>query len=115
MVGRIARFTGLPGQFQDQCRRKSDTCRLAIETSTKVTEWSASHPTNGADGVIQSQTDTVRITAGTLTPTASYTIDVDNAGTIMSIGTGGSNGQALDFNDLLSTIGEGRHDRSIFA
>ena len=63
------------------------------------------HLTNGAHGVIQSQTDTVRITAGTLTPTASYTIDVDNAGTIMSIGTGGSNGQALDFNDLLSTNG----------
>jgi flagellar basal body rod protein FlgF len=73
--------------------------------ATNLSNITSFHLTNGADGVIQSQTDTVRITAGTLTLTASYTIEVDNAGTIMSTGTGGSNGQALDFNDLLSTNG----------
>ena len=46
MVGRIALFSGLPGQFHDQCRRKSDACRLATETSTKVAEWSASRLMN---------------------------------------------------------------------
>jgi len=57
-------------------------------------------------GVIQSQGDAVRITAGTLTATAAYTIDVDNSGTIQSTGaTGSNNGQAIDFNDLVSTTG----------
>jgi autotransporter-associated beta strand protein len=62
--------------------------------------------TNNADGVIQSQGDAVRITADTLTATAAYTVNVDNAGTIQSTGTtGDSNGQAIDFKDLVSTVG----------
>ncbi len=61
--------------------------------------------TNGADGVVQSQGDAVRITASTLTTNAAYTVTVDNAGTIQSTGTGSNNGQALDFNDLVSTNG----------
>ena len=36
--------------------------------------------TNNAEGVIQSQGDAVRITADTLTATAAYTVNVDNAG-----------------------------------
>jgi len=64
------------------------------------------HLTNNADGTIQSQGDAVRITATTLTATAAYTVDVDNAGVIQSTGTTGStNGQAIDFKDLVSTNG----------
>jgi RTX calcium-binding nonapeptide repeat (4 copies) len=57
--------------------------------------------TNNADAMIQSQGDTVRISAGTVD--GNYSID--NSGTIQSTGTGGSNGQAVDFNDLSSTLG----------
>ena len=61
---------------------------------------------NNSDGTIQSEGDTVRITASTLTTTAAYTVSVDNAGLIQSTGTTGStNGQAIDFNDLVSTAG----------
>ncbi|PZA10299.1 hypothetical protein DNX69_13000 [Rhodopseudomonas palustris] len=51
---------------------------------------------NTATGTIQSQDDAIRATAGTLATTGSFTID--NAGTIVSTGTG----QAIDFNDLTS-------------
>ena len=61
--------------------------------------------TNDAGATIQGLTDAVRITAGTLSPTATGTFVIDNAGTIESIGTGGSNGQALDLNDLVSPLG----------
>ncbi|HSS86120.1 MAG TPA: autotransporter-associated beta strand repeat-containing protein, partial [Reyranella sp.] len=61
---------------------------------------------NHENGIIQSQGDTVRITASTLSPTAAYTVTVDNAGTLQSTGaTGSNNGQAIDFNDLVSTSG----------
>jgi hypothetical protein len=61
---------------------------------------------NEQHGVIQSQGDAVRITASTLTTTATYTVTVDNAGTIQSTGTtGATNGQAIDFTDLVSTNG----------
>ena len=57
-------------------------------------------------GNIQSQGDAVRITASTLTATAAYDVDVDNAGTIRSTGaTGSNNGQAIDFSDLVSAAG----------
>ncbi len=62
--------------------------------------------TNGADGTIQSQGDAVRITATTLDTAAVGTFVVDNAGTIKSIGVGGSNGQAIDFKDLVSPLGQ---------
>ena len=60
---------------------------------------------NHQGGTIQSQGDTVRITATTLSgnPTGSFTID--NSGTIKSTGTGANNGQAIDFNDLVSANG----------
>ena len=61
--------------------------------------------TNDAGATIRGLTDAVRITAGTLSPTATGTFVIDNAGTIESIGTGGSNGQALDLNDLVSPLG----------
>ncbi|MFK4511416.1 hypothetical protein LPJ38_05850 [Bradyrhizobium daqingense] len=61
--------------------------------------------TNGQHGVIQSQGDAVRITASTLTASATYSVTVDNAGTIQSTGTGASNGQAIDFTDLVSASG----------
>jgi hypothetical protein len=61
--------------------------------------------TNGVDGVIQSQGDAVRITASTLPTNAVGNFSIDNAGTIKSTGVGGSNGQAIDFNDLVSTSG----------
>jgi hypothetical protein len=57
------------------------------------------------NGTIQSLGDTVRITAGTLSPTATGTFVIDNAGIIKSTGTGGNNGQAIDFNDLASPLG----------
>ncbi|WBL79302.1 hypothetical protein I3J27_02420 [Bradyrhizobium xenonodulans] len=60
---------------------------------------------NAQHGVIQSQGDAVRITAATLTTSATYSIIVDNSGTIQSTGTGASNGQAIDFTDLVSTSG----------
>lgn len=60
---------------------------------------------NDQHGVIQSQGDAVRITATTLTATATYTVSVDNAGTIQTTGSGSSNGQAIDFTDLVSTSG----------
>lgn len=52
-------------------------------------------------GTIQSQEDAVRISAATVD--GNYSID--NFGTIQSTGTGDSNGQAVDFNDLSSALG----------
>lgn len=51
---------------------------------------------NNAGGVIQSQDDTIRVTATTLPTTGTFT--VDNAGTIVST----VSGQAIDFNDISS-------------
>ncbi|MBR0697046.1 calcium-binding protein [Bradyrhizobium lablabi] len=61
--------------------------------------------TNQQHGVIQSQADTVRITASTLPLNAAYVVTLDNSGTIQSTGTGASNGQAIDFADLVSATG----------
>ena len=60
---------------------------------------------NHQGGTIQSQGDTVRITATTLTGNPAGTFTLDNAGTIKSTGIGGNNGQAIDFNDLVSANG----------
>jgi Ca2+-binding RTX toxin-like protein len=60
---------------------------------------------NHQGGTIQSQGDTVRITATTLTGNPAGSFALDNAGTIQSTGVGGNNGQAIDFNDLVSTNG----------
>jgi Ca2+-binding RTX toxin-like protein len=61
--------------------------------------------TNNDGGTIQSTGDAVRITATTLSTTATGTFAIDNAGTIQSTGTGANNGQAIDFNDLVSPLG----------
>lgn len=62
--------------------------------------------TNQQHGVIQSQGDAVRLTASALPLNATYVVTVDNAGTIQSTGnTGSTNGQAIDFTDLVSTSG----------
>ncbi|AMN43158.1 beta strand repeat-containing protein [Rhodoplanes sp. Z2-YC6860] len=61
---------------------------------------------NHLGGTVQSQGDAVRISASTLTGNPSGTFTVDNAGTIQSTGVGGNNGQAIDFNDLVSTNGK---------
>jgi hypothetical protein len=60
---------------------------------------------NHSDGTIQSQGDAVRITATTLSTTATGAFSIDNAGLIQSTGTGANNGQAIDFNDLVSSNG----------
>jgi RTX calcium-binding nonapeptide repeat (4 copies) len=73
--------------------------------TTNLTNISSFELTNNAGGTIQGLTDAVRITAATLSPTATGTFTIDNAGTIKSIGTGANNGQAIDFNDLTSPLG----------
>lgn len=73
--------------------------------TTNLTNITSFHLTNNEGATIQGLTDAVRITAGTLSPTSTATFVVDNAGTIKSVGTGDSNGQALDFNDLVSPLG----------
>jgi uncharacterized protein with beta-barrel porin domain len=60
---------------------------------------------NNAGATIQSAGDAVRITATTLALTATGTFSLDNAGTIRSTGVGANNGQAIDFNDLVSPLG----------
>jgi uncharacterized protein with beta-barrel porin domain len=59
---------------------------------------------NNAGGTIQSAGDAVRITASSLPLTATGTFLLDNAGTIQSTGVGANNGQAIDFNDLVSPL-----------
>jgi autotransporter-associated beta strand protein len=61
--------------------------------------------TNDSGGTIQSQGDAVRITATTLTGNPTGTFSIDNFGAIKSTGTGTNNGQAIDFNDLVSANG----------
>jgi hypothetical protein len=73
--------------------------------TTNLTNITSFELTNDAGGTIRGLTDAVRITAGTLSPTATGTFVIDNAGTIESTGVGGSNGQALDLNDLVSPLG----------
>jgi autotransporter-associated beta strand protein len=73
--------------------------------ATNLTNIVSFQLTNDSTGTIQSQGDTVRITAGTLTATAVGAFALDNAGTIKSTGVGANNGQAIDFNDLVSTNG----------
>jgi RTX calcium-binding nonapeptide repeat (4 copies) len=73
--------------------------------TTNLTNITSFALTNDAGATIRGLTDAVRITAGTLSPTATGTFVIDNAGTIESVGTGGSNGQALDLNDLVSPLG----------
>lgn len=86
----------------DATASASRAINLNTSNLTNITSFTL---TNGQHGVIQSQGDTVRITASTLTTTATYAVTVDNAGTIQSTGTGSSNGQAIDFTDLVSTSG----------
>jgi outer membrane autotransporter protein len=59
---------------------------------------------NNAGATIQSAGDAVRITATSLPLTATGTFSLDNAGTIRSTGVGANNGQAIDFNDLVSPL-----------
>ena len=73
--------------------------------TTNLTNITSFQLTNDAGATIRGLTDAVRITAGTLSPTATGTYVIDNAGTIESTGVGGSNGQALDLNDLVSPLG----------
>lgn len=86
----------------DATASASRAINLNTSNLTNITSFTL---TNGQHGAIQSQGDAVRITAATLTATATYSITVDNAGTIQSTGTGASNGQAIDFTDLVSTSG----------
>ena len=86
----------------DATASASRAINLSTSNLTNITSFTL---TNGQHGVIQSQGDTVRITASTLTASATYAITVDNAGTIQSTGSGSSNGQAIDFTDLVSTSG----------
>jgi uncharacterized protein with beta-barrel porin domain len=73
--------------------------------TTNLTSLAAFALTNNAGGLIQSQGDAVRITATNLQAAATYNVSLDNFGTIKSIGTGGNNGQAIDFNDLVAPTG----------
>src|SRR5712671_1124372 len=73
--------------------------------TTNLTNISSFQLTNNSHGTIQSQGDAVRITATTLATTATGTFAIDNAGTIQSTGVGANNGQAIDFNDLVSPLG----------
>jgi len=73
--------------------------------TTNLSNVTSFQLTNNAGATIQGLTDAVRITATTLSPTATGTFVIDNAGTIRSTGTGATNGQALDLNDLVSPLG----------
>ena len=73
--------------------------------TTNLSNITSFELTNNEGATIQGLTDAVRITAGTLSPTATGTFVIDNAGTIRSTGTGATNGQALDLNDLVSPLG----------
>lgn len=86
----------------DATASASRAINLNAANLTNITSFTLN---NGQDGVIQSQGDAVRITAATLTTTATYSVTIDNAGTIQSTGSGSSNGQAIDFTDLVSTSG----------
>ena len=82
-----------------------DDRAINIETTnlTNITSFSV---TNEAGGTIQSAADAIRITTTTLSPTATGTFVVENAGTIRTTGVGDdNNGQAIDFNDLTSPLG----------
>ncbi|WP_158916534.1 autotransporter-associated beta strand repeat-containing protein [Caulobacter sp. S45] len=77
----------------------------AINLNTaSLSDISEFHLINGVDGTIQSQGDAVRITATTLDTTATGVFTIDNAGVIKSTGVGSDNGQAIDFNDLVSPL-----------
>jgi hypothetical protein len=87
----------------DATQSASRAINLNTGTTANLKSFSLS---NGVDGIIQSQGDTVRITAGTLSTSATGIINIDNFGTIKSTGVGSSNGQAIDFNDLVSPAGK---------
>jgi Ca2+-binding RTX toxin-like protein len=83
----------------------ADDRAINIETTSlsNITSFSV---TNQLGGIIQSSADGIRITADTLSATATGTFVVDNAGTIRTTGIGDdANGQAIDFNDLVSPLG----------
>jgi hypothetical protein len=84
---------------------QSDIARAINLNATNLSNISSFDLTNAASGTIQSAGDAIRITATTLSPTATGTFTIDNAGTIKSTGTGANNGQAIDFNDLTSPLG----------
>ena len=84
---------------------QSDIARAINLNTTNLTNISSFDLTNTAGGTIQSAGDAIRITATTLSPTATGTFTIDNAGAIKSTGTGANNGQAIDFNDLVSPLG----------
>ncbi|MET4390893.1 autotransporter-associated beta strand protein [Bradyrhizobium sp. F1.4.3] len=86
----------------DATASASRAINLSTSNLTNITSFTLD---NEQHGVIQSQGDAVRITASTLTISATYSVTVDNAGTIQSTGSGSSNGQAIDFTDLVSTNG----------
>ncbi|MCP3379318.1 hypothetical protein NLM31_02530 [Bradyrhizobium sp. CCGUVB4N] len=86
----------------DATASASRAINLNTSNLTNITSFTLD---NDQHGVIQSQGDAVRITAATLTTTATYSVTVDNAGTIQSTGSGSSNGQAIDFTDLVSING----------
>ena len=73
--------------------------------TTNTANISSFQLNNNSDGTIQSQGDAVRISATTLSATAAGTFSIDNAGVIQSTGVGANNGQAIDFNDLVSING----------
>jgi len=83
----------------------SDAARAINLNTTNLSNITSFDLTNAAGGTIQGLTDAIRITATTLSPTATGTFTIDNAGTIKSTGTGANNGQAIDFNDLTSPLG----------
>jgi hypothetical protein len=84
---------------------QSDVARAINLNTTNLSNITSFNLTNAASGTIQSPGDAIRITATTLSPTATGMFTIDNAGTIKSTGTGANNGQAIDFNDLTSPLG----------
>jgi Ca2+-binding RTX toxin-like protein len=61
---------------------------------------------NRSGATITGTTDGLRVgTKTTPVPTFGGTISIDNAGTIKAIGTGASNGQAIDMGDMTSATG----------
>lgn len=87
----------------DATASASRAINLSTSNLSNITSFTL---TNTGHGVIQSQGDAVRITATTLTATATYAVSIDNSGTIQSTGTtGDTNGQAIDFANLVSTSG----------
>jgi Ca2+-binding RTX toxin-like protein len=79
---------------------ESTVARGVNLNTTNLSNITSFHLLNNAGATIQGQDDAVRITAATLTPTATGSFVIDNAGTLRS-----ATGQAIDFNDLVSVNG----------